>query len=67
MSQEKTPRIYSHTLAAMTLCLRPEPRRNSWNQLFKKSNISVRQWIRLCAIALLGIILGLVLGWLQSH
>jgi len=67
MSQEKTPRVYSHTLAAMTLCLKPEFPRVSWLRFTGKINIPSRQWIRLGVIALLGLLLGIGLGWLQSN
>jgi len=70
MSQEKTPRVYTHTLAAMTLCLRPEFPRTSWHHLMIKRDITSRQWIRLGIIALTGLILGVILGltisWLES-
>jgi hypothetical protein len=65
MSREKTPRMYSQTVAAMTLCLRPVNPNLSLRNIRYKVNIRPQQWVRLGIISVTSLILGLLLGWLR--
>jgi hypothetical protein len=67
MSREKTPRVYSQTLAQMTLYLRPENPRISLRQYKNINAYRPYQWMRLGIIAVTGLAIGLLLGWLRSH
>jgi hypothetical protein len=67
MSREKTPRVYSQTLAQMTLCLRPVNPNISLRSVKTMGGIRPLQWVRLGIISVAGLILGLILGWLRSY
>ena len=67
MSRDKTPRVYSQTLAQVTLCLRSENPSISLSQFKNISAIHPYQWVRLGIIAVTGLAIGLLLGWLRSH
>jgi hypothetical protein len=67
MSRENTPRVYSQTLAQMTLCLRPVNPSISLRHLKDIGSIRPLQWVRLGIISMIGLVLGLILGWLRSN
>lgn len=67
MSRENTPRIYSHTLAQMTLYLRPANHDILFRQHKNISTIQPHQWLRLGVIALIGLAIGFLLGWLRAY
>jgi hypothetical protein len=67
MSREKTPRVYSQTLAQMTLCLRPVNPDISLRFLKDMGSIRPLHWVRLGIVSVAGLVLGLILGWLRSN
>jgi len=66
MSQSKTPRVYSQTVATMTLRLQ------SFNPSIvrvashERSKLRLRPGTRLALISGSSLVLGLILGWLKS-
>jgi hypothetical protein len=66
MSREKMPRVYSQTLAALTLRLQPAIPRIALKHPRVKISIPQNRWIRLALIAAAGLLLGVLLGWLGS-
>ena len=67
MSREKMPRVYSQTLAALTLRLQPAIPHTPLKHPRVIINFSQNRWIRLALIALAGLLLGVLLGWLGSN
>ena len=67
MSRDNKPRVYTQTLAQMTLHLRPLNPSIPQAQIKNISTIHTRQLVRLGIIALSGLIIGLLLGWLITR
>lgn len=67
MSHENTPRMYSQTLATLTLRLQhlPQLKTSFPNQAADLDR--KQQTIRLTLISAAGLTLGLLLGWLKSN
>lgn len=66
MSREKMPRVYSHTLAALTLRLQPIYHQPVLKHLRLKINLPTNRIFRLIFISVVGLFFGLLLGWMRS-
>jgi hypothetical protein len=67
MSHQNTPRVYSQTLATLTLRLQHFPQmKTSYVNLASTRDLR-QQKIRLIIISVAGLILGLFIGWLKSN
>jgi hypothetical protein len=66
MSREKMPRVYSQTLAALTLRLQPAIPHIALKHPRVIISLPQNRWIRLALIAAAGLLLGVLLGWLGS-
>jgi len=66
MSSEKTRRVYSHTVASMTLRLQPIHPQVANLRLSSFFSLNTQHWIRLVFISIFGLCLGIILGWLKA-
>jgi hypothetical protein len=67
MSRDKTPRVYSQSLAQITLYLRPENPSITLPKVKDIYTVHARQLARLGIIALSGLAIGLLLAWLRTR
>mgnify|MGYP001081740083 CR=1 FL=1 len=66
MSQEKLPRVYSHTLAVLTLRLQPVTPQLSLKEVKLNFSNDTKRWLRLAVISLVSLGIGVLLGWLRT-
>jgi F0F1-type ATP synthase assembly protein I len=67
MSHENTPRVYSQTLATLTLRLQNFPQLKTSCNNQAKTRDRKQQTIRISIISAAGLVFGLFLGWLKSN
>lgn len=66
MSRDHLPRVYSHTLAVLTLRLQPAAHQFCLKRPRAIINSTRIRWVRLALISAAGLLLGVLLGYLSS-
>ena len=66
MSSEKTHRVYSHTVAALTLRLQPFHPHTASLRCTSQLSLRAHHWFRLAVISVFSLIFGILIGWLKT-